>query len=68
MYFNDVSNFNLRDVMVTNITKSKELLGNLRVIKFDSLKNNNEQTINHINITNFTYTNSEMSFFDLQGS
>lgn len=42
------------------------LIDDLRVLKFGTLMPWNDGRINYINITNFNYTNSTMSLFDLQ--
>ncbi len=54
----------LRDVLVRNLTGPDAFLGNLRVVKIDALPNLGPRSVNHINITNFTYISSQVSFFD----
>ena len=58
----------MRNVFITNVTKSKDLAGDLRVLKIDTLDSLGSTDINYINITNFIYTRSQMSFFDFQGA
>jgi hypothetical protein len=64
MYFTEVENFVLRDVIISNITKSKDLLSHLRVIKIDALESLGPHDINNFKILNLSYTNSQMSFLD----
>jgi hypothetical protein len=68
MYFSGISSFSIRNVFITNVTKSQDIAGDLRVLKIDTLDSLGPTDINYINITNFTYTRSQMSFFDFQGS
>ena len=68
MYFTGIKNFHMRDVVVRNITKSIELLGFLSVVKIEAVQSIGLLAINHINITNLTYSESQMSFFDIQST
>jgi len=65
MYFTGIKNFIIKDVLVDKITKPQEILGHMRVVKIDAVTSVGPLAINHINITNFTYSRSQMSFFDL---
>ena len=59
-----VINISLRDVLVHNLTGEDTFLGNLRVLKVDALPHLGPTLVNHINITNFTYISSQVSFID----
>lgn len=67
MYLSAIQSFSMRNVFITNVTKSKDLAGDLRVLKIDTLDSLGSTDINYINVTNFIYTSSQMSFFDFQG-
>jgi hypothetical protein len=44
------------------------LIGDLRVLKLGNIEAYETAAINHLNVTNFQYLDSQMPFFDLLGS
>lgn len=66
MYFNRVAVLSIRDVVITNVTST---IGSLsRVIMIEAIAPIDSLQINHVNFTNITYSNSQLSFFNLLGS